>query len=55
MAVIYLRHEKHGAKVACSDLEAAYDISNGWERFDPTAPAFPVNAMPKRRGRPPKS
>lgn len=36
MAVIYLRHPKHGAKVAISDLEAENDIQNGWEEFDPT-------------------
>ena len=35
MAVIYLRHPKHGAKVAISDLEAENDIQNGWEEFDP--------------------
>ena len=38
MAVIYLRHPKHGAKVACSDMEAEYDMNQGWEPFDPTAP-----------------
>lgn len=35
MAVIYLRHPKHGAKVATSDMEAENDIQNGWEEFDP--------------------
>jgi hypothetical protein len=35
MAVIYLRHEVHGVKVATMDLEAEADIENGWERFDP--------------------
>lgn len=39
MAVIYLRHPIHGAKVACSDMEAEYDMNQGWEPFDPTAPA----------------
>ena len=34
MAVIYLRHPIHGVKVARMDLEAEYDESNGWERFD---------------------
>lgn len=46
MAVIYLRHPIHGAKVACSDLEAAYDEQNGWERFDPNEPSPPVDAAP---------
>lgn len=36
MAVIYLRHPQHGAKVAISDMEAENDIQNGWEEFDPT-------------------
>jgi hypothetical protein len=48
MAVIYLRHPRHGAKVACTDWEAAYDEQNGWERYDPTVPAAPavVEATP---------
>jgi len=45
MPAIYLKHEKHGAKVACSEQEAAYDESLGWTRFtvDPVEPA-PVAA-----------
>jgi hypothetical protein len=38
MAVIYLRHPVHGAKVAISDMEAKTDIQNGWKEFDPAAP-----------------
>lgn len=38
MAVIYLRHPDHGAKVAISDMEAENDMANGWEEFDPTKP-----------------
>lgn len=38
MAVIYLRHPVHGAKVAISDMEAENDLQNGWEYFDPTDP-----------------
>lgn len=34
--VIYLRHQVHGTKVAISREEADYDISLGWEEFDPT-------------------
>lgn len=55
MAVIYLRHPTHGAKVAISHDEAEGDIQNGWEEFDPTdsAPAPIENALqPRRRGRP---
>lgn len=35
MAVIYLRHPKHGAKVAISEHEAEQDALCGWEPFDP--------------------
>ena len=61
MAVIYLKHPVHGAKVAIAEAEANYDEMNGWMRYDPTTPApaadvdeDPVNEMaaPKRRGRP---
>ena len=64
MAVIYLRHPIHGAKVASLDMEAEYDKQHGWEEFDPTAPAQDstesepevVNSLsePRRRGRPRK-
>ena len=42
MAVIYLQHPVHGAKVACSDIEAQMDFANGWEEFDPSEPVAPV-------------
>ena len=35
MAVYYLKHEKHGCKVATSDLEVMQDEKNGWELSDP--------------------
>ena len=35
MAVIYMRHAVHGAKVAISEHEANYDEMHGWERYDP--------------------
>ncbi len=62
MAVIYLRHPVHGAKVACSDMEVQCDLAQGWEIFDPTAPepepepepAPVINELP-RRGRPRRS
>ena len=40
MAVIYLRHPKHGAKVAISDMEAENDLQNGWKEFDPAELEF---------------
>lgn len=63
--VIYLRHPLHGNKVATSDLEAAADADNGWERFDPSAPVVeapvaspaaidppaPINALQGKRQR----
>lgn len=60
MAVIYLQHPVHGAKVAISEMEAENDIENGWEEFDPFERAevktddAPVNQLqPRRRGRRP--
>jgi hypothetical protein len=63
MAVIYLVHSTHGAKVAISDAEANYDAMSGWQRYDVDTSTIladddgddePVNEMaaPKRRGRP---
>lgn len=37
--IIYMTHPVHGAKVAINELEAIYDESNGWMRYDPTTPA----------------
>lgn len=58
MAVIYMIHPVHGAKVAISEHEAIYDEMYGWMRYDPTTPVEaadadePVNELaPKRRGR----
>ena len=55
MAVIYLTHPVHGAKVAIAEEEAIFDESYGWMRYDPAAAAEqePVNEMaPRPRGRP---
>ena len=45
---IYLRHPRHGTKVAVAEAEALYDEKNGWERFDPyeTPPAPPAFEPP---------
>lgn len=67
MAVIYLKHPQHGAKVASSKEEAQADKARGWFEFDPSAPKVePVvaqsasqkdpetpilNELPARRGR----
>lgn len=63
MAVIYMVHPTHGAKVAISDAEAILDAMDGWQRYnvdtstvlaDDDGNDEPVNEMaaPKRRGRP---
>ena len=46
MPVIYMKHPRHGEKVATMDLEAEEDERNGWERFDPAAPA-PAEPAPQ--------
>jgi hypothetical protein len=33
--IIYLQHPQHGQKVATSDMEAEYDETNGWVRYNP--------------------
>lgn len=38
MAVIYLTHPVHGAKVAIAEDEAIYDEMSGWMRYDPVTP-----------------
>lgn len=62
MAVIYMKHPVHGAKIANLEAEAIFDETHGWVRYDPATPApaavedgtSVVNEMaePKRRGRP---
>ena len=53
--VIYLKHPKHGTKVATMELEAAYDETNGWKRYTLDTPqvteAAPVNALEVKRRR----
>lgn len=62
MAVIYLVHPVHGAKVAILEDEAIFDEMNGWKRYNPETPSVAADehdepvvnemAAPKRRGRP---
>jgi hypothetical protein len=44
MAVIYLTHPNHGAKVATMELEAEADERNGWTRYNPDTPSVPEAA-----------
>jgi hypothetical protein len=44
---IYLRHPKHGTKVAISDMEAAADEQNGWVRYTPGTPSNTDDAAPE--------
>jgi hypothetical protein len=52
---IYLQHPVHGRKVATMELEAVYDETHGWTRYNPEAPApapeaeVAVNALEVKR------
>ena len=49
MPVIYMSHEVHGRKGATMELEAVYDESNGWSRYNPDEPtptSEPENELP---------
>jgi len=53
MPIIYLRHPRHGEKVAISDMEAEYDEQNGWTRYtlgDEAVDSAQLNQL-ARRGR----
>lgn len=61
MPLIYLRHPRHGVKIATMDLEAQYDEQHGWERYTPgelepddVPAAPPVNALGRRRRKEPE-
>ena len=54
MSTIYLRHPVHGTKVATMDMEAKYDETLGWVRYNPETPSDAiepeaVNALKRRR------
>ena len=38
----YLRHPRHGNKVAISEQEMAADLRQGWLQYDPQEPPAPV-------------
>ena len=58
MAVIYMSHPVHGAKVATMEEEAIYDEKNGWTRYtldtpvEEVAPVVNTLEVKRRRGRP---
>ena len=48
MPLIYLEHPQHGRKIAYMEIEAAYDESHGWKRYNQDAPPKveePVNEL----------
>lgn len=52
--VIYLKHPKHGTKVAICDMEAVADEKNGWTRYTldtPVEAAPVVNELEVKRRR----
>lgn len=51
MAAIYLTHPVHGAKVATMDLEADFDVQNGWSRYNPDEQDEPQVEVAPRRAR----
>jgi hypothetical protein len=55
MAVIYLTHPVHGAKVATMDIEAEVDEKNGWIRYNSDTSSeletAPVNVLEVKRRR----
>lgn len=51
MAVIYLKHSKHGTKVACSEAEAKADEEKGWERYQLAALLIPGFSTPETHSR----
>jgi hypothetical protein len=56
MPIIYMKHDRHGLKIATMELEAEMDETNGWERYTPgtparSEPAATVNALDGRRRR----
>jgi len=55
MAVIYMSHPVHGAKVATMEMEAVADEKNGWVRYtlDTPVEAAPLEVK-RRRSRPPE-
>jgi hypothetical protein len=51
MPLIYLKHPRHGEKIATLELEAEHDEKHGWERYTPGEESQPVNELRPRRRR----
>ena len=54
MALIHLKHDIHGEKIATMELEAEFDEKNGWVRYTPGEDApvqQSVNELRPRRRR----
>lgn len=47
MPVIYLKHPRHGSKVATCEEEAVLDEENGWQRYDVAAVLKSDAELPK--------
>lgn len=47
MSVFYMRHKKHGTKVATEEAEVEHDKKRGWVEFDPEEEAKQVEAPVK--------
>lgn len=47
--VIYLRHPRHGTKVAVSNEEAVADEKNGWTRYQAGALLTPEEPAPENK------
>jgi hypothetical protein len=45
MPLIYLKHPKHGTKIATIEMEAVYDEKNGWVRYTPDTPSEAEEAV----------
>jgi len=41
MSVFYMKHKKHGTKVATEESEVEFDKKRGWEEYDPEEVAAP--------------
>mgnify|MGYP000199757636 CR=1 FL=1 len=46
MPTIYLKHPRHGTKVATMEIEAVADEKNGWVRYTHATPPVSDDAVP---------